>query len=198
MGMKSLSLSGKARAPQSTDAPAPIRSYVHVPPPPNAGRLDVLRHMLTTRNLIALLIDKPLIGLTFYQALVDLQERVDDLKLFPGVTSAQVIIRYLVRNQFHNVSNVPAATAGLLAWSEVNLWQEGWREGFVHCSGMYGQLRIMPDFQNISHVTSTLLERSSLELQVKVQESEHRLGDFRFAGYVACEDGRACCSTCNF
>ena len=179
-GMKSLSLSGKARAPQRVETTAPVRYDIHFAPPPNAVRLDILRHMLTTRNLVALLKDKPLVGLTFYQALVDLQERVEDLRLFPGLSSTQIMVRYLVRNHFHIVSGVPTAAAGLLAWSEDNLWQEGWREGFVHCSGMLGRLRPMPEFQSISHVSNTLLERSSLETHVKVQDSEHRLRDFGF------------------
>ena len=178
-GMKGLSLGSKSRqtGPDPIEE-APIHHEIHFPPPPDASRMDILRHHITTRNLLALLMDKPLVGLTYYQALVDLQERCEDL--IPDSNSAQLLIRALIKNRLHNVSNDPAAAAGLLAWSEDNFWQEGWREGYVHCSGMYPRLRKMPEFRDISHVSRTLLERSNLELQVKIQETEDRLSTFQF------------------
>ena len=179
-GMKALNLGNRQARQQEKDiaAEVPIRHEIHFPAPPEASRLDILRHHITTRNLFAMLTNKPLVGLTFYQALVDLQERLEDL--IPGSNSAQAIMRYLIRNRLHNVSNEPVAAAGLVAWSEDNFWQEGWREGYVHCCGMYSRLRTMPEFRDISHVTRTLLERSNLEIQVKVQETEDRLATFRF------------------
>lgn len=89
-----------------------------------------------------------------------------------------MIIRYLVRNKLHNVCKDPVAAAGLLAWSEDIRWQEGWREGFVHCCGMYAQLRHVSEFRDISKVSRTLIEKAHLELQVRVQEAEDRLARF--------------------
>ncbi|KAL9099665.1 MAG: hypothetical protein Q9163_004866 [Psora crenata] len=164
--------------PSGPDDDTPIRYKIHFPTPPQASRIDILRHHITTRNLLALLTYKPFVGLTYYQALVDLQERCEDL--MPGTNSAQLLIRALIRNRLHNVSNDPAAAAGLLAWSEDNFWQEGWREGYVHCSGMYSLLRKMSEFRDISHVTRSLLERSNLELKVRIHEAEDRLATFEF------------------
>ena len=179
-GIKALNLGNRQARQQEKviTAEVPISHEIHFPAPPEASRLDILRHHLTTRNLFALLMNKTLVGLTFYQALVDLQERLEDL--IPEANSAQVIMRYLIRNRLHNVTNDPAAAAGLLAWSEDNFWQEGWREGYVHCTGMYLKLRTMPEFRDISHVSRTLLERSNLEIRVRVQETEDKLATFRF------------------
>ena len=178
-GIKGLGLVSRSRqvGPNHSDE-APVCHEIYFPAPADASRIDILRHHITTRNLFALLMNRPLVGLTYYQALVDLQERCESV--MPGFNSAQLLIRGLIRNRTHNVSNDPAAAAGLLAWSEDNFWQEGWREGFVHCSGMFSRLRNMPEVRDISHISRTLLERSALELQVKIQESEDRLATFQF------------------
>ena len=61
------------------------------------------------------------------------------------------------------------------------LWHEGWREAFVHCTGMYSRLRHVPEFRDVSHFSRILLERASLEIQVRVQQAADKLADFDFA-----------------
>ena len=160
---------------------AQIRHEIHFPAPDGASRIEILRHHITTRNFFALLLDKPLVGLTFYRALIDLHERL--LVLMPRQSSCTDMVNgFLRRNGLHNVCNDAAAAAGLLAYSEDDevQWPEGWREGFVHCSGMFTKLRELPEFRDISHVSRTLLERSHLELQARIQVAEDRLSAFTF------------------
>lgn len=160
---------------------AQIRHEIHFPAPDGASRIEILRHHITTRNFFALLLNKPLVGLTFYQALIDLHERL--VVLMPRESNCTDVVRaFLMRNCLHNVCNDPAAAAGLLAYSEDDevKWPEGWREGFVHCSGMYTKLRELPELRDISHVSRTLLERSHLELQATIQVAEDRLSAFNF------------------
>ena len=158
-----------------------IRYEIHFPPPEEGTKTTVLRHHITTRNFFALLLKKPLVGLTFYQALVDLHQRLQ-LYLPREVNCAQLLITYLSELHLHKVSNDPAAAAGLLAWSEDTevRWRDGWREGFVHCCGMYARLKEHLEFYDISHVSRTLLERSQLELEARIQEAEDRLTNFNF------------------
>ena len=183
-GMQSLSLkrTDTSTSETSTDLDDPsIRYEIHFPAPSDSSRTDMLRYHITTRNFFALLLARPLVGLTFYQALMDLNERI---RLYmPGDPNcALIIIKCLMENNLHNVCNDPAAAAGLLAWSEDEevCWQEGWREGFVHCSGMYAQLQNLPEFRDVSHTSRALLERAHLERQVRLQEAEDRLTNFEF------------------
>ena len=160
---------------------AQIRHEIHFPAPDGASRTEILRHHITTRNFFAFLLNKPLVGLTLYQALIDLHERL--LMLMPRDTNPTEMIRqFLMHNHLHNICNNPAAAAGFLAYSEDDevQWPEGWREGFVHCSGMYTMLRGLPEFRDISHISKTLLERSHLELQARVQVVEDRFSGFNF------------------
>ena len=99
--------------------------------PPSAGsKIDILRHHITTRNFFAFLLHESLVGFTFYQALVDLHERLEEY-LPPTVDCAAALGSYLVTVGLVNVCNEPRAAAGLLAWSEDVRWNEGWREAYV-------------------------------------------------------------------
>ena len=160
---------------------AQIRYEIHFPASDGASRTEILRHHITTRNFFALLLNKPLVGLTLYQAVIDLHERL--LIFMPrDLNCTGFIMEYLTRNRLNNISNDPAAAAGLLAYSEDDAvqWSEGWREGFVHCSGMYTKLRQLPEYRDISHVSRALLERSHLEFQARIQIVEDRLSAFNF------------------
>ena len=158
-----------------------IRYEVHFPPPDEGSKVNVLRHHVTTRNFFAMLLGKPLVGLTLYQALIDLHQRLQ-LYMPLHTDCAQLLMDYLTSHHFNNVCNDPAAAAGLLCWSEDHdvQWWEGWREGFVHCCGMYTRLRLLPECKDISSVSLALLERSFLELQVRVRSAETKLLNFNF------------------
>ena len=186
--MKNLSMAAKGRRELPTLSEQgntwndnPIRHEIHFPAPDNASHSEIIRHHTTTRNLLALLLDKPLVGLTYYQALLDLHDRLN-LYMPQEVNCAQLEIGYLITNKLHNVTNDPAAAAGLLAWSEsVEIrWQDGWREAFVHCVGMYTDLRGLPEARDISNVSWKMLERSHLKLQGRIEVCESRLSSFNF------------------
>lgn len=59
-------------------------------------------------------------------------------------------------------------------------WKEGWREAFVHCTGMYAQVQSRPEYRDISNTTCVLLNHAHMELQARIQEVEHRLSTFNF------------------
>ncbi|KAL8964850.1 MAG: hypothetical protein Q9183_004177 [Haloplaca sp. 2 TL-2023] len=159
----------------------PVRHEIHFPAPDDASRIEILRHHITTRNLFAFRLDKPLVGLTYYQAIMDLHGRL--LTYMPTeVDYTSLLIQYLKGRNLHNVANDPAAGAGLLAWTESSgvRWLEGWREAFVHCVGMYDDLRSLPEIRDVSHASRTLLEHCHAELQARIEACEARLSAFDF------------------
>lgn len=78
--------------------------------------------------------------------------------------------------------NDPATAVVFLAWSENKTvrWQEGWAESFIHCVGMLTQLETVPEYRHVTPVTKALLDRASLETQVRIQSVEDRLSEFEF------------------
>lgn len=118
---------GTLKSKESTSTTFDVVYKIFMPPPAKDGKVDVLRHHITTRNFFAFLRRQPLVGFTFYQALVDLHERLEEY-LPPTMDCAGAIKAYLVTIGLVNVCNEPRAAAGLLAWSEDIRWNEGWRE----------------------------------------------------------------------
>jgi hypothetical protein len=163
------------------ESEAAVLHEIRLPPPADASRIEILRHHLTTRNVLALLLNRSLVGLNFYQALIDLQTRLQ-VYLPIDMDCVGIIIDYLESNKLIDVRNDPAAAAGLLGWSEENAvqWHEGWREAFIHCAGMYGRLSGLPELRDVSQVSRALLEHSHLELEVRIQDAGERLVSFNF------------------
>ena len=185
-GIQNLNLNVGCKNPHASTGPktgggARTQYRIHFPAPEDVSRMELLRYHTTTRNFLALLKDKPLVGMTYFQALMDLFERVK-LYMPPDCNPSEMVVAYLLKNHLHNIANDPGAAAGLLAWSEdVEVqWQEGWREAFVHCTGMYTQVQGRPEYRDISDTTCVLLNHAHLELQARIQEVEHRLSTFNF------------------
>ena len=158
-----------------------ISYEIYFPAPMNQSKTDTLRHQVTTRNVFALLYQASLVGLNLFQALNDLHERLE-IYMPPETDAAGLIIDYLVTKGIDDVRNNPSASAALLAWSESQgvRWEEGWREAYVHSAGMYNKLEGVADFRYVTPITRALLERASLEVQVRVNNCEDRLTDFDF------------------
>jgi hypothetical protein len=163
------------------EADGQISYEMYFPTPPNMSNTDQLRQHITTRNVFALLYHASLVGLSLYQALFDLHSRLETY-MPPEADNVGTILNYLSARGIDDVRNDPETAVSLLAWSEGNevRWEEGWRESFLHCAGMYSRLESCADFKNITPITRALLERASLETQLRVQAAEERLAEFQF------------------
>ena len=158
-----------------------ISYEIYFPAPLNQSKADNIRHQVTTRNVFALLYQASLVGMNLYQSLSDLQERLETYMPL-DTDAAGMIIDYLMAKGMDDVRENPSVAAAILAWSETQAvrWEEGWREAYVHSAGMYNRLEATADFRFVTPITRALLERASLEIQVRVQNCEDRLSDFDF------------------
>lgn len=163
------------------EADGQISYEMYFPTPPNVSKIDQLRHHITTRNVFALLYHASLVGLSLYQALFDLHSRLESY-MPPEADNVGTILNYLSARGIDDVRNDPETAVSLLAWSEGSevRWEEGWRESFLHCAGMYSRLESCADFKHITPITRALLERACLETQLRVQAAEERLAEFQF------------------
>ncbi|OAA62788.1 hypothetical protein SPI_04328 [Niveomyces insectorum RCEF 264] len=163
------------------EADGQISYEMYFPTPPSMSKAEQLRYHITTRNVFALLYHASLVGLTLYQALSDLHARLESYML-PETDNVGTIINYLGARGIDDVRNDPETAVSILAWSESPIvrWEEGWRESFLHCGGMYASLEACADFRNVTPITRALLERACLETQLRVQAAEERLADFQY------------------
>ena len=153
------------------------------PPPPSNKRTDMIRHQITTRNIFALIYRAPLVGLSLHQALTDLHARLEKYHCTGEADPAAQIVRYIAARSLDDTRNDPEAAISILAWTEKPgvQWTAGWREAFIHCAGMYPhKLERCADWKSVAPLTRALLERSWLEMGLRVQNAEERLAEFSF------------------
>ncbi|KAF7553948.1 hypothetical protein G7Z17_g3287 [Cylindrodendrum hubeiense] len=158
-----------------------ISYEMYFPPPANLSRPDQLRHQITTRNVFAVLYHASLVGMSLYQALSDLHTRLDSY-MPPDNDNVAQIVKYLSVRGIDDVRSDPATAVSLLAWAEGPdvRWEDGWRESFTHCAGMDNELERCPDFKHTTPIARALLERATLETQLRVQAAEERLSEFSY------------------
>jgi hypothetical protein len=151
-------------------------------PPHEMSSSDIIRYQLTIRNVFAVLLCTSLAGYNFYHTLCDVQEQLEEW-LPSGKDNGGVVIDYLIGKGFDDVRDNLSVATSILAWSERRsvCWTEGWTESFVHCCGMYNRLENCPEFRFVSTIARALLERSALEMQVRIHEVEQRLNNFDFS-----------------
>ncbi|RYP93262.1 hypothetical protein DL770_000637 [Monosporascus sp. CRB-9-2] len=174
-----------------------ISYEMYFPTPPNLSRIDAHRHAITTRNVFALLYHASLVGFSLYQALSDLLARLESY-MPQDADNVGTLLNYLSARGIDDPRNDPETAVSILAWSETLevRWEEGWREAFVHCAGMYPRLEACADFKSLTPITKALLERACLETQLRVQAAEERLAEFTYgdmwpsSGPVASSPGR--------
>ncbi|KAK4231927.1 hypothetical protein QBC38DRAFT_177563 [Podospora fimiseda] len=159
-----------------------ISYEMYFPTPQHLNRLDQLRHHITTRNVFAMLYHASMVGLSLYQGLSDLQARLEAY-MPPEADNVGTILNYISARGIDDVRDDPETAVSLLAWSEGSdvRWEEGWRECFLHCAGMYPRLEACADFKHVTPITRALLERAHLETQLRVQAAEERLATFQYS-----------------
>lgn len=159
-----------------------ISYEMYFPVPSDLTKAEARRYAITTRNLFALLYHASIVGLSLFQALQDLLSRLETY-MEPTADNVGTIVRYLATRGLDDARNDAEMAVSMLAWSETPkvLWEEGWREAFLHCAGMYHRLESCADFRHLTPITRALLERASLETQLRVQAAEERLVTFAYA-----------------
>ncbi|KAF4992242.1 hypothetical protein FGRMN_7272 [Fusarium graminum] len=158
-----------------------ISYEMHFPPPQNVKSLDQLRHQITTRNFFALLLNTSIVGLSLHEALSDLHIRLDSY-MPPNNDNVKQLVRYIYNRELDDSRNSPSIALSLLLWAEEPdvRWEEGWRESFTHCVGMYKLVQQFKDYKCLPPNTSSLLETASQEMQNRVLSAEDRLAGFRY------------------
>lgn len=150
-------------------------------------------HHVATRNFLAMLHGKPIVGADLFEMLDTLQPEIlvmydldsdDQSRMTPQERSVQMITNYLSQHGLDDITNNIRRALGLLAWSEQDSirWRQGYLESFVHLAGvMMPQIEDHPDFKRLSVVTRRNLGLSGKTLQLRVMEAEEKLSAFDFA-----------------
>lgn len=169
---------------ETDEVPGSDISYeMYFPPPPSNSRTDIVRHQITTRNIFAVIYRASLVGISLHQALCDLHARLEKYRARGETDSTAQLLSYITARNLDDTRGDVDSTVALLAWTErpgVH-WSSGWREAFMHCAGMYSsKLERCADWRQVAPLTRALLERSWLEMRLRVQNAEERLAEFSY------------------
>ena len=182
-----------------------IKYAIYFPTPVGLNKEQTHKYHITTRNVFAVLFGKALVGVTLGETLVDLVNRLDtyipptvqsNFLLPESSTMAKKrknraldegrggnvgrVLEYLLNREFDDLRNCPDVAAGVLVFAEKFQLGELWREAFCHCVGMLNQMEGGTGYLEITPITKALIDRASLEIQVRTGFADSRLAGFQY------------------
>ncbi|KZF24987.1 hypothetical protein L228DRAFT_59765 [Xylona heveae TC161] len=161
----------------SMDTSEPASLELHIPAPADASREESFLFHLGTRNFFAWLFGKPLVGSHLGTALVDLLDRMN---MYRSETEDNMkdLTQYLDEEGYTDFRECPDHALSLLYFAEHYQLKNLWTDAFVHCVGMSQRLWLSEEFEPISRVSKALINRSHLEMDVRMERAGRSLSSF--------------------
>ena len=153
-----------------------IAYYLHIPAPVIAPPDETFSYHITTRNVIAYALGKPVVGEKLSIALIDLWARLREW--LPNPSPRAEFTTYLERQGYSNFAENPEHALACLKFAEETKFNAIWVDAFVHCVGMHERLVLSPEFAGISNTTTALVTRASLEMDLHIGRVTRALGGF--------------------
>lgn len=142
---------------------------LYFPAPEHLSGPDSLSYHVTTRNLFAWIMEKPLVGFSLGQAMIDLLERL--LVVRPATEdSLDDCVAYAERRGYLYMTNHSEYAIAMLAFSEHAEHEQLRNNAFVHCVGMNDALYLSPDSALVSKHTQASITKEALRMDVKVEK----------------------------
>ncbi|TKX27446.1 hypothetical protein C1H76_0283 [Elsinoe australis] len=151
--------------------------HLFIGAPEYLSRDEAHQWHITTRNIFAWMMDKPLVGYSLGQSLIDLLERLLTIR---SATSDGVrdCVAYAERMGYVNMSNQPDYALAMLSFAEHFRLPDLWTNAFVHCAGMNDILYQSSELDSISKQTQAAITKAYLKMDLKVEKVTRNLGNF--------------------
>ena len=119
------------------------RLELFIAAPEDSSREEAFRWHLTTRNFLAWMTKKPLVGRALGGALIDLLHRMQILR--PNADNTGDLISYTKELGYMDFTHCPEYALGLLRFAEHYQIKSVWTDAFAHCVGMAEILHSSPE-----------------------------------------------------
>jgi len=166
---------------------------LYIAAPTRLNPVDAFRFHLTTRNLFACMLGKPIVGMQLNQALMDLLERMNELN--PSVNdNLSVVLTYMDHVGYLDLRDCPDHALAALIFAERFELERLWIDAFVHCAGMNDRLIESAEFevrrlkhlhgsptnrqQNVSYATKALITRTRLDMEIRLEHAGRSMSNF--------------------
>jgi len=149
---------------------------IFIPAPDDSVRTDAFHWHITTRNLFAWMMNRPIVGASLGTAFVDLLERM--LLLRPATTdNVEDCLLYAEGMGYLDFAHSPDYALAFLRFAEQFQLRDLWIDAFCHCVGMNDSLSLSAEFEHVSIVTKALITRASLEMDLHLGRVSRALGN---------------------
>ena len=119
---------------------------LYIAAPTRLSPTDAFRYHLTTRNLFACMLGRPMVGVHLGQALMDLLDRMNELN--PAVNeNLSVVLAYVDHVGYLDFRECPDYALAVLNFAERFEFEGLWTDAFVHCVGMNDRLIEVAEFE---------------------------------------------------
>lgn len=115
-----------------------------MPTPEGTSRENAFDWHITTRNLFAFVLGRPLVGEHMGQAFVDLQERLRIVR--PSSNNHQDFLDYADTQGYRDFTECTDYALAMLFYAEHYKLRDVWIDAFAHCVGMNDSLALSPEY----------------------------------------------------
>lgn len=112
---------------------------LYVPPPPDADRKEAFLYHMATRNFLAWVFGKSLVGNHLGAALVGLLNSMSQFRS-AREDNVQAIMDYMDEEGYADMRSQPDHALAILFFAEHFHFKDLWIDGFAHCTGMNERL----------------------------------------------------------
>ncbi|KAI1212391.1 uncharacterized protein F4807DRAFT_369695 [Annulohypoxylon truncatum] len=153
------------------------RIELFIPSPPRSEKQMSYKYHLATRNFIAYVFRRSVVGENLGAALVTLMHSMFEFRT-EGVDNVKDLMDYLDEEGYLNFRNNPTHSLAILHLAETFQLRNLYISAFAHCCGMSGQLPSSPEYQFVSPGTRKLIRCARVEMNLRLGQSANMVGTF--------------------
>ncbi|KAI0887165.1 uncharacterized protein GGS22DRAFT_105683 [Annulohypoxylon maeteangense] len=153
------------------------RIELFIPSPPRSDKQASYKYHLATRNFIAYVFRRSVVGENLGAALVTLMHSMFQFRT-GAVDNVQDLMDYLDEEGYLNFKNNPTHSLATLHLAETFQLRDLYISSFAHCCGMSGQLPVSPEYQLVSPGTRKLIRCARVEMNLRLGQSANMVGTF--------------------
>ncbi|KAI1457204.1 hypothetical protein F4805DRAFT_198234 [Annulohypoxylon moriforme] len=153
------------------------RIELFIPSPPRSDKQMSYKYHLATRNFIAYVFRRSVVGENLGAALVTLMHSMFEFRT-GNVDNVHDLMDYLDEEGYLNFRNNPTHSLAVLHLAETFQLRDLYISAFAHCCGMSDQLSASPEYQLVSPGTRKLIRCARVEMNLRLGQSANMVGTF--------------------
>lgn len=149
---------------------------LYIPPPPEADKEQAFHYHIATRNFLAFVYRRSLVGESLGDALVGLLHSMHEFRS-RGEDNVEDMMDYLDEEGYLDLAEHPDHALACLYWAEFFQLRDTYIRAFAHCAGMSDILFSSGEYQHTSLASKKLIRKARRDTDAKVFHATDLLQD---------------------